>query len=76
MNELRKILRPLVSGAIIRDPDTKAILPEAGEEKSVNPATENGRYWIRRLAQQDVIEVVPNKASVPSQKPSLPLNKE
>jgi hypothetical protein len=63
MSNERKMLRPKVPGSIVRDPDSKIPLAQEGEEKSVNPATAPGRFWLRRIAEEDVI-VVPSVQSV------------
>ncbi|CAM3282831.1 DUF2635 domain-containing protein [Xenorhabdus nematophila] len=52
MTELH--LKP-VNGLIVRDPDTYQPLPDDGEAK---PCT---AYWLRRLKDGDVKEIVPLK---------------
>lgn len=44
-------LQPAVSGTIVRDPVTRQVLPDEGAE------VEMTTYWLRRLAQGDVVEV-------------------
>ena len=77
MSNDRKMLRPKVPGSIVRDPDSKIPLAQEGEEKSVNPATATGRFWLRRLAEDDVI-VVPAevKKVVEDVRKALPKDKE
>lgn len=55
----RKILRPKISGNIVRDPDSRIPLAQDGEEKSIDPTTASGRFWLRRIMENDVIAVTP-----------------
>lgn len=53
-------------GIKVRDPASRLIVPEAGIE-----VAEHDTYWIRRLADGDVVEVkpaAPSKAPAPKAK--------
>jgi hypothetical protein len=40
---------------IVRDPETRQPLPQEGKEVKVD------RYWLRRLADGDVVEILPSE---------------
>jgi hypothetical protein len=47
------LIQPAEPGRRVRDPITRAVLPDAGAEKPRSP------YWLRRLRDGDVIEIAP-----------------
>lgn len=49
-------------GFTVRNPDTGAVLPEEGAEVELNS------YWLRRLADGDVIEAAKLSAAKPQTK--------
>lgn len=50
---MRAFVKPGASGMIVRDPISKAVLPETGDWKPlVGP---EGRYWRRRINCGDVV---------------------
>lgn len=54
------------AGLIVRDPETRLPLAAAGEVKP------RMSYWLRRLSDGDVVEVVPASPPVPFVPPALP----
>jgi hypothetical protein len=50
-------VRPVSPGLIVRDPITRQPLPSEGAEKP------RDTYWLRRLADGDVVEVAPPLAA-------------
>jgi len=60
-------IRPVVPGAVIRDPESRRVLPEEGAE------VEETSFWTRRLLAGEVVVMQPPAVELPAERPAVQL---